>query len=226
MDGFDLTDPMEETDSPSPVEEMRGLLGRARLGDESVLPQLRALLDSNPELWERLGDLAAHAVRAWVELASGQNLIVRESLSRKLDDLKAELAGPDPTLLERLMAERAAACWLQVSFTDAAMAQAKEVSLQQAAYLSKRQDAAHRRYLTALGALAAMRRLLPRDGPAEVLREIPADRPLEVGRIIEVGDEDASVEPPAVAVFPPSRASSGPRRRSIATRKTRKSSSS
>ena len=49
------------------------LLGRARSGDVSVLPRLRAALDEDPALWQRLGDLAAQAERAWVELASGPN---------------------------------------------------------------------------------------------------------------------------------------------------------
>ena len=36
----------------------------------------------------------------------------RRRSTKKMDALRAELAGPDPTPIERLLAERAAFCWL------------------------------------------------------------------------------------------------------------------
>jgi hypothetical protein len=68
--------------------------------------------------------------------------------------MRCELAGPDPSPLEALLVGRIVASWLMVSYADAAVAQAREVSLRQADFARKRQDSAHRRYLTAIGALA------------------------------------------------------------------------
>src|SRR5262245_43558276 len=58
------------------------IVRRARQGDRTVLPQLTALLDAHPESWSRFGDLAAHARTAWVILAAGDDLLLRESLDR------------------------------------------------------------------------------------------------------------------------------------------------
>jgi hypothetical protein len=91
-----------------------------------------------PALSERLGDPAARTEKPWVELSSGPDSLAREWLARKLNHPKAKLAGPDPIPLEPQLAERAAACSLLAGFADAAMAQAKGGSLEQAAYLLRR----------------------------------------------------------------------------------------
>ena len=124
-------------DRPTPVEgpgredrpltegELRELLGRAGRGDLTVLPALRRLLDAAPHLWRYAGDVARHAEAAWIDLLAGRDLLVRESLTRSVAALKAELAGPGAPPLERLLAERVAANWLQASQADAAFAQLK-----------------------------------------------------------------------------------------------------
>jgi hypothetical protein len=141
----------------------RELLGRAERGDRSTLPELRRLLDDNPQVWRRLGDLAAHAEAAWADLACGDNLVLREALARKLAELKADLGGSAPTPLVRLLAERVAACWLHLHHADAVAARARggELSLAQLDATLKRQERAQRAYLAALKALAVVRRLLP-----------------------------------------------------------------
>ena len=79
---------------------------------------------------------------------------------RRVGAMMADLAGSSPSPLESLLVDRIGACWLQLSYADATAAQAGEMSIQQGNYLRKRQDSAHRRYLTAVGALAMTRRLL------------------------------------------------------------------
>src|SRR5262245_2362601 len=93
-----------------PDEELRRVVERARQGDASVLPELRRLLDGNAELWRRVGDLARHAEEGLIGLAAGDNLLLRESVQRKVAELKAELAPNSP--LERLLVERITACWV------------------------------------------------------------------------------------------------------------------
>jgi len=128
--------------------------------------------------------LAAQAERAWIELAAGPDLLAREALARQLAALKTELAGPAPTPLERLLVERIAATWLQVNYADAVAAQARDVSVKQAELAMERQDRAHRRHLTAVAALATVRRLLPA-GTATADSEGTA--PLTLVRDIEDG---------------------------------------
>src|SRR4051812_8117097 len=118
-----VPDPLNRADpSHSTVDELRGLLDRARRGDADALPALRAALDEHPGIWRHCGDLAAHAERAWIALAAGPDLLLREALGRRLTALKADLAGTNPTPLERLLVDRVAATWLQVAYADAAAA--------------------------------------------------------------------------------------------------------
>ena len=145
---------------PQGEEEIRAVLERARGGDASELAALREALDRHPEIWRAFGDLAAHAQGAWIDLISGVDLALKESLGRQVEAMKAELTGPDPSPLETLLIGRIAACWLQVNYADAAAAQAGEISIPQAHLARKRQDSAHRRYLSAIATLAMTRRLL------------------------------------------------------------------
>jgi len=214
-----VSEMMELAPPGPPAEaEIRDLLERARRGDADALPGLRAALDGHPEVWRSYGDLAAHAQAAWIGLIGGPDLALGEALGRRAAALRAELAGPASTPIEALLAERVVACWLQVNYSDAAAAQAGGVSLKQAAFAQQRQDAAHRRYLTALGALATVRRLLPVAEPAGFLPRNSASRnpPDDVGgadpattgtaRPEVVHDGDAPSEAVIVLAFEPPRA--------------------
>jgi hypothetical protein len=143
-----------------PGEDLQALVRRAAKGDPSALPAVRAALADPAAVRAFGGDLAVQAEASLVHAMAGGNLGFREAVSRKLELLRAELAGPDPTPLERLLAERAAACWLQVQHADIRYAQNQaKLSIKQADYHQRRMDAAHRRYLSALKALALVRKL-------------------------------------------------------------------
>jgi hypothetical protein len=119
------------------------------------------MLDQHPEIWRHIGDLAVQVEIAWVDLICGKDDGMKECVLRKVRELKAELGGPSPSPLERLLAERVTACWLQLHQADAAAAQAKGQSLKHAEFALKRQDRAHQRYVTAIGALATFKKLMP-----------------------------------------------------------------
>jgi len=149
-----------EWSKPESEDEVRSLLERARGGDPTDLAALRQAMDRYPQIWREYGDLAGHARDAWFDLIAGSDLALKESLARQIEAMKAELAGESSSPLETLLIERIAACWLQLSYADATAARTGEMSTQQANYLRKRQDSAHRRYLAAIGSLAMVRRLL------------------------------------------------------------------
>jgi hypothetical protein len=74
--------------------------------------------------------------------------------------MRAELAGPDPTPLERLLVERIVACWLQLHYIDIRLPQSEaKLTMKQVEYLEDRRDRAHRRYLSAIKTLATVRKL-------------------------------------------------------------------
>src|ERR1700694_5591042 len=129
------------------TEEMQPLLLRGQDGDLTALPELRHLLDTRRDLWEQVGDLAKHAELTQLTLIGGKNLLVKEAAQKKLAELKAELAGPSPTPLEKLLVDRIGVCWLQVHYLDmdACHTLAKDKGTGTwSVYAQKRLDSAHR----------------------------------------------------------------------------------
>lgn len=146
----------------SPPTTRAEFLHRAVTGDTSVLPQLQQHLDANPSIWGELGDLGASATNAWITLIAGANLIVRESLTRKVAAMQAELASEDATTMERLLAQRIAAEWLQLQYADMMIAQAAGHGAKIFEFWTRRQAETQRRYLAAIKALSDAARLRPR----------------------------------------------------------------
>jgi hypothetical protein len=175
---------------PGPVDdldEIRDLLRRAAGGAQGALPELRSVLDNRPELWRRLGDLAAHVELAWVGEVAGPNPALAEVLTRKVADLKRELGGPTPSPLERLLVDRIAACWLQLHHADLAAARPQDDTNEGRERLRKRQEAAERRYAGAVEALARVCRLLPSGGmPSPGSGEQPAESGVAEGESVDV----------------------------------------
>ena len=152
------------------TEAERRLLQRAQAGDPAVLSELRELLGSRPELWRRLGDLAGHVEEVLVGLAGGKSLLARESVRRRMDELRAELEGPAPSPVEKLLAGRAVVCWAQCHLADLEAAQQAKAGAP-AAHAERRQAGAQARYLAALRGLVVVRKLVrPGPSPMEMLR--------------------------------------------------------
>jgi hypothetical protein len=157
------------------TEEMRLLLQRAQDGDSSVLPQLRELLDGRPELWRRFGDLAGHVKESLLALAGGKSLLAQESLRCQMLALWRELAGPSPSPVERLLADRVVVCWAQCHLADLDALQKERAGAPQGSHAERRQSAAQTRYLAALKQLEVVRRLRrPAPSPLQML-----NRPVE-----------------------------------------------
>ena len=82
-----------------------------------------------------------------------------EWIEDELRQFAAELAGPNPTPIERTLSETAALAWLSLRHTHITVTLASERTLKQADYDIRRHDAAQRRYLTTLRTLAQVRKL-------------------------------------------------------------------
>jgi hypothetical protein len=149
------------------------LVHRAQRGDGSVMDELREHLSARPELWQQYGDLALQAECALVELAAGRNFFAAETMLHRLAAMKKELAGPSPSPIEKLLAARITSCYLQTAYYDGLIAQNRNLTPGQASVLLQQQNAAHARYLTALKALATVRKLLkPSPSTLELLRPV------------------------------------------------------
>src|SRR5436305_2030287 len=94
---------------PTNADDLSKLVKRAQIGDASALPAVRKLLEDPAAVDILGGDLARQAEHSLIDAAAGKNLAFREALTRKLQLLREELAGPSPTPIERLPVERVVA---------------------------------------------------------------------------------------------------------------------
>ena len=96
------------------------------------------------------------------EITKNKDLASKELLRHQLESMRIEVAGENPSPLERLLAERVVATWLQVQLFEGLYAVGmKNETLSQGDYRQKRLDRAHRRHLSAVRTLAQMRKLGP-----------------------------------------------------------------
>lgn len=154
-----------EIESPSELAANRKLLmdviDRAQDGDEEALQSLKGVLDEVPKI-ARIVDLARDVERSLVKKMSGDDVFTQEAIPRNLKAMREEMAGENPSPLERLLAERITACWLELQYFEAIYAQnLGNLSITQSDYHQRRIDKAHRRYLSSIKALAQIRKMGP-----------------------------------------------------------------
>jgi hypothetical protein len=139
------------------------VFARLQAGDKSCMAAFNEMMDlpgTGARVVEFFGDLAARARDFAVDAVAQTNLAIKAATPRKMAALLAELEGPDPGPIERLLAERAVFCWLILWEYESVLAlQAGKLTAYQSAFHHRRIDAAHRRYLSSLRALATVRKL-------------------------------------------------------------------
>src|SRR5262249_3210086 len=144
---------------PMKVEDLVAMTDRAQNGDRTTLPALRELLKHPEAVALPGGDLARQAQLTLIDKFSGKNLLLKESLTRKLELLGAELAGSNPTPVERLLVERIVTCWLHLHHLEMIYAGKDSLSLELGGYYQRSLDRAQKRYLAAIKTLAVVRKL-------------------------------------------------------------------
>ncbi|MFH1268484.1 MAG: hypothetical protein ABIK89_22405 [Planctomycetota bacterium] len=142
-------------------EEFASLVKLANDGDEAALDHLRHILDENPQIWQRVGDLATHAEMALIQTIANGNKLLAESLTRKIAEMKEELAGPAPTRLEELAVQRIIVCWLECQWADACFPSPATENLPVAKFVLKLKESAMTRFTKGMKAMELARRLLP-----------------------------------------------------------------
>jgi hypothetical protein len=144
------------------LDELREILEDAHDGDQKALARVREILKELPRMANIFADLAKEAERAVIKRVSGADPIIEEALPIKLKAMRDELSGQSPSPLERLLAERIVACWLQLQYAEIVYAQnLGKLSIPQSEYHQRRLDKLHRRYLSSIKSLAQIRKLGP-----------------------------------------------------------------
>jgi hypothetical protein len=99
-----------------------------------------------------------------IDWAAGKegNETTKAALTDDVTQLAAELAGPTPSPVERVLADTAATCWFAFRMHEAQYAgniTADGMSLAHSEHAQRRMDRAHRRFLSTVKTLATVRRL-------------------------------------------------------------------
>jgi hypothetical protein len=171
-----------QTKAPTADGQLKELVERAQAGDRAVLPALREFLDTHTEVWREAGDLARQAELAWLNMIAGKDLLLHESLERKLREMKAELEGPAASTLERLIVARIGACWLALYHAEAVMPRMHGATPAQHVAAQKRVNLCQQRYLQSIKALATIRKLLrPALAPLEIATKLTRERTSSLG---------------------------------------------
>ena len=134
------------------------VLERFRAGDKTVTQkEARAMFRDIPGLLKTTGNPARLAIVATIERScQADDHVLRAATMANVERVIAELAGPKPTPTEMLLAERAAACWLEVNLLEV---QHNCTLGAVSADAIRRLDSANRRFLAAVRTLAVVRKL-------------------------------------------------------------------
>ena len=148
------------------MRELRDLSEKAEGGDEEARKELRRLVrSSSAEVLGRASDIGRTAGRMAAMTAAGGDPLLEEALFVRLDAMRGEIAGENPTPLEILLTERVVACWMLVelfeALTTAQLSRrgGQRVPISYTLQMVKWQKSANRRYLAAIRELARVRKL-------------------------------------------------------------------
>ena len=146
-----------DKDAPKEIE---AIINEAQAGNRKAAAEFARLVKAAPRLANWLvNDIAEIAERSLIRSAYGKGSLASAELARlRLAELRAELAGPNPSAVERLLAERAALCWLDCHAAEVRDLDGRQQTIRQADFSARKRDLAHRRYLSSLKALAAVRK--------------------------------------------------------------------
>jgi len=159
-------------DARARIAELRALSEKVEAGDKEARKELRRLVRaSSPEVIGRASDIGRRAGRVLAYTAAGGDPLTEEALYAKLDAMRMEIAGENPTPLEVLLTERVVSLWMFTALLEVLMSAQYQKRLSNGAERSSRSspsyiiqqsrilDSATRRYLAAIRELARVRKL-------------------------------------------------------------------
>jgi hypothetical protein len=155
------------------------LMARADQGDTVALADLKRAYDAVPTLCHMYSGLRENAERTLLDAMVPAQLGAQELIVRQLEAMRRDLAGPDPSPLERLLVDRVVLCWLFATYADTryAMKLKEGLTFREGEYYQRAAERAQRQLLRATQTLATVRRLL-----APVAQINIADQQINVAR--------------------------------------------
>lgn len=162
MRALELSDEAKAT-----LRELQDLSKVAEAGNKEARKELRRVLRvSSPEIVARCADIARHGQLILAETMAAGDPLMEEAIPARIDLMRAEVAGENPTPLEVLLTERIVSAWLVVEAQEALLnaqlkrgSEVKRCPLSYLKFMIGWLDSAHRRYLASIRELARVRKL-------------------------------------------------------------------
>jgi hypothetical protein len=158
--------------------DLQALLARIRQGDKAAEAELIAYARRRPDLAESLLGTGPSMQETWLNRITSDP-IPRFLLEQSCERLKSDLLDGGSSPLERLLVERIAVCALQVRVAEsryAAKLVAGDVG-DAAEFYDRQAERAQNRYLSAIKALAQIRKLEVNILVGQVRVGLPASQP-------------------------------------------------
>ena len=155
-------------DTREKLAALRSLSEKVEAGDKSARKELRkAVRESSPEVVAQASELAHRSQWALIKTATAGESLVEEALLTRLDLLRVEIAGENPSALERLLTEKIVGAWLLGELLEllnsaqltTGVPKDKRVEHSFLKFYLGWQEQAHRRLLSSIKTLAQVRRL-------------------------------------------------------------------
>ena len=167
-------------DARGRLTELRTLSEKAQAGDKEARKELRQLVRaSSPEVIAEASGIASRAEWMLVKTISAGKPLMEEALQERMDQMRAEIAGENPTPLEVLLTERVVAGWLLVEVLEGLIAaqyqrdvKAHRVAPTYVIQQSRIVESATRRYLASIRELARVRKLQAGTPPVQVNTQV------------------------------------------------------
>jgi hypothetical protein len=155
------------------LAELRAISEEAEAGEPNARKRLRRLVrSSSPEVIAEASDMAGRTAWMLIKTISAGEPLMQEALQERMHQMRAEIAGENPTPLEVLLTERVVSGWLLVEVLEGLISAqyqrdvtAHRVPPGHIIQQSRILESATRRYLAAVRELARVRKLQA-SGPA------------------------------------------------------------
>lgn len=154
-------------DAKDRLAKLEELSDKAADGDKKARGELRRVLcASSPAVVAEASKLAKKGEWGLIKIAAAGDPLMEEALLARLDLMRSEIAGPDPSPLEVLLVEKIVAVWMLTELLElllnaqlSASAKRERVSHSFLKFYLGWQEQAHRRLLSTVRELARVRRL-------------------------------------------------------------------
>jgi hypothetical protein len=150
------------------LDELRALSEKAEAGEKGARQELnQALLKSSPAVIARASDVGRKSLHLLAGQLAAGNPLTESALSARLDLMRAEIGGPNPSPLESLLVEKIVAVWMVAELLEVYIAaqlwtgqdRKHRVPASALKPFISWQEQAHRRLLSAIKTLAQVRKL-------------------------------------------------------------------